>query len=79
MGSPLYNSLGGAQQNQNGIYNQFGGRQAFMQRLSNFAENFRRSSTVTPEQMVRQLMSSGQMTQDQFNQLSKLANSLMGR
>lgn len=76
----LYNSLNSAGQNQNGnVFNMFGGPQAFQQRLSAFAENFRRSSNLTPEQMVRQLMSSGQMTQDQFNRLSQIANTIVGK
>lgn len=80
MGTSLFNSLNNQKQNQNGnIMNQFGGPLAFQQRLNAFAENFRRSSNLTPEQMVRQLMSTGQMTQDQFNQLSQIANSIVGR
>ena len=80
MSNPLYNSLNRSQQNQNGnVFNMFGGPQAFQQRLNAFAENFRRSSNLTPEQMVRQLMSSGQMTQDQFNQFSQIANSIVGK
>jgi hypothetical protein len=78
MSSPLYESLNSPQRNQNGnIINQFGGPQAFQQRLAAFAEDFRRTANCTPEQKVRELISSGQMTQAQFNQLSQIANSLV--
>ncbi len=80
MSSPLYQSLNRPQQIQNGdVVNRFGGPMAFQQRLAAFAENFRRTANCTPEQMVRQLISSGQMTQDQFNQLSQIASSITGR
>lgn len=80
MASSLYKSLNSHQVNQNGnIINQFGGPQAFQQRLAAFAENFRRTANCTPEQQVRQLISSGQMTQAQFDRLSQIANSLVGR
>lgn len=49
----------------------------FQQRLAAFAEGFRRTANCTPEQKVRELISSGQMTQAQFNQLSQIANSLV--
>lgn len=80
MSNPLYNSLNSQRENQNGnIYNSFGGRQGFQQRLSEFAQNFRRQANCSPEQMVRQMISSGQMTQEQFNQLGRIANMLVGR
>ncbi len=40
-----------------------------MQLFNSFSSGFRGN----PEQIVRQLMSSGRMTQDQFNQLSQAA------
>ena len=80
MGRSLYESLGPSRQNQNErILDQFGGPAAFQQRLTEFAENFRRQANCTPEQMVRQLMSTGQMTQAQFNQFSQIASSITGK
>lgn len=38
-----------------------------------------RQTGVSPEQTVRQLINSGRMSQDQFNQLSQIANQIMGR
>jgi|GEM_PF-2536384 hypothetical protein len=79
MPSPLYESLNQPQRNQNeNLMNSFGGPRAFQQRLAAFAEDFRRTANCTPEQKVRQLINSGQMTQAQFNQLSQIANSLVG-
>lgn len=40
-------------------------------------QQFKRSFTGNPEQQVRQLLATGQMTQAQFQQLSQMANSLM--
>ena len=34
---------------------------------------------MTPEQVVRQMIDSGRMTQDQFEQYSKIADQLTGR
>lgn len=79
MGSSIYNSLNNQRPIQNGnVINQFGGPQAFQQRLAAFAENFRRTANCTPEQMVRQLVSSGQMTQAQFEQLGQIASYITG-
>ena len=36
-------------------------------------------SGMTPEQVVRQMIDSGRMTQDQFEQYSKIADQLTGR
>ena len=40
-------------------------------------EKFRRTFTGDPKMMVQQLLSSGQMTQEQFNQLQMKATQLM--
>lgn len=44
----------------------------------NFVQQVRQSG-ISPEQTVRQLINSGRMTQDQFNQLSQIANQILGR
>ena len=41
-----------------------------MNQFNQFKNNFRGN----PEQQVKEMLSSGQMTQNQFNQLSQLAN-----
>ena len=41
-----------------------------MSQFNQFKNNFRGN----PEQQVKEMLSSGQMTQNQFNQLSQLAN-----
>ena len=38
-----------------------------------------RQNGISPEQTVRQLVNSGRMSQEQFNQLSQIANQILGR
>lgn len=45
----------------------------------NFANQFRAQSTMTPQQKVQQMLDSGQMTQEQFNELRQMANRLTGK
>lgn len=62
--NPLFNSMGGqAPQNNMG------------QLLQNF-ERFKAQFQGNPQQMVQQLISSGKMSQAQYNQLAQLANQL---
>ena len=80
MASSLYKSLASSNNNQNGsVYDIFGGPKAFQEKLNGFAENFRRQANCTPEQMVRRMMSSGQMTQQQFDQFSRIASAITGK
>ena len=67
MANPLFNALGGQQTANNGF--------------SNFMSEFQRlQQTVrNPKQMVESLLQSGQMSQNQFNELSQMANQIMGR
>lgn len=74
--NPLYQSF---KQNQNGsILDAFGGQSGFQNAFNNFARNFMQQSTISPEEKVRQLISSGQMTQAQFEQLRAMANQITG-
>lgn len=53
-----------------------------MQNVMNQFNQFRQNFTGDPKQTVMNLLSSGQMTQGQYNQLSQMANtmkSMMGR
>ena len=63
----------------NPVFNMFGGQQNFQQRFAQFANQFRQSNTNSPEAVVRQMISSGQMTQEQFNQYRTIANQITGR
>ena len=66
MGNSIFNLLnGGSNQQPNNSF-------------LNFAQQVRQNG-ISPEQTVRQLINSGRMTQDQFNQLSSIANQLLGR
>ncbi len=50
-------------------------RPNFMQQLSQFAS----SLNGNPQQMVQNLIQSGQMSQQQFQQYAQLANQITGR
>lgn len=43
----------------------------------NFVNQIRQNG-ISPEQTVRQLINSGRMTQEQFNQLGAMANQILG-
>lgn len=58
----------------------FGTYQNFQQQFANFANSFSKTNGgISPQQKVQQMLQSGQMTQQQFEQLSQMANSIMGR
>lgn len=63
--NPLFNSMGGQGPQQNNMG----------QLLQNF-ERFKAQFQGNPQQMVQQLISSGRMSQAQYNQLAQLANQL---
>ena len=65
MSSPIFNAMGNKMPGGN-IGNML---QAFKQ----FQANFRGD----PRQQVQQLLNSGQMSQDQYNQLSQMAQQMM--
>lgn len=59
------------------LFSKFGMQQqpmnnGFSNMLNRFKE-FKRTFSGNPQQQVQQLLNSGQMTQEQFNQLSKMA------
>lgn len=59
------------------IYNDFKPNQ--INQMSNFISQFnqfRSAFTGNPEQRVKQLLQTGQMTQEQFNQFAETANQL---
>lgn len=74
--SPLFNILNNnipAQNNYSQMNNNFMGN---MLNMINQFNNFKKNFQGDPEQQVKQLLSSGQMTQQQFNQLSQMAKQL---
>lgn len=76
MGQSIYNQMNN--ENSNPIFNLFGGFQRFQQNFYNFANQVRHSGT-SPEAAVRELINSGRMTQEQFNQFSSIANQIVGK
>lgn len=66
MSSPVFNAFGGGQMPpQNGIFNMI---QQF--------ENFRKTFSGDPKQQVEDLMRSGKMSKEQFDQFNAMANQL---
>lgn len=63
MGNPLFNQFGNQNNNINDFINQ----------IIDFKKNF----TGNPKQEVEKLLQSGQMSQQQFNQLSQIANQIL--
>jgi len=63
MGNPLFNMFG----------NQQGGPFTNITNLMNQFNQFQATFQGDPKQKVEELMNSGQMTQEQFNQLSSMA------
>lgn len=49
-----------------------------MQRLIADAKRLQQTMTGNPKQMVEELVKSGRMSQDQFNQYAQIANQLVG-
>lgn len=58
----------------NPLFNNFGGYQNFMNGLNSFAQQLRQD----PRTQAQQMLNSGQMTQQQFEQLRQMANALTG-
>lgn len=65
--NPLFNALGGALPTVDGG---FGGMLA---QLNQFKQSFQGN----PQQEVQRLLATGQMTQQQYNQLAGMANQIM--
>lgn len=76
MGNPLFNLFGGNQpQQQQGPFNNAAN-------VINQFNQFRSTFQGDPQQKVQELLQSGQMSQQQFNQLSMMAQTfrqLLGR
>ena len=57
----------------NPIYDQFGKNNDLMQRI----EQFKQTVQGDPKQIVQQMLNRGQITQEQFNRASQIANQMM--
>lgn len=57
--------------------NPFGNMQNFMQQFQLFQQQMQGKGD--PQAMVQNMLNSGQMTQDQFNQLRMMANQITGK
>lgn len=73
MGNPLFGNGGMGGQMGNNAFGPFGNLTNFMTQFNQFRAGF----SGDPQQMVQQLRQSGQMTEDQFKQLSGMANQIM--
>jgi hypothetical protein len=61
----------------NPLFNQFGKQNNNMSDFINQIMDFKKSFTGNPKQEVEKLLQSGQMSQQQFNQLSQIANQIL--
>lgn len=60
----------------NPLFQQFGNQMPSNNIMSQF-EQFRKNFKGNPQQIVQQLLASGQMSQAQFNQLKQMADQFM--
>ena len=80
MGSPLFNMFNPGPQVQTGnpvlnlLGNMPGGQNAITR-----AQHLLQSTNQTPEQLVRNMLQSGQISQDQFNRAAQMANMIAGK
>ena len=67
--------------NVNGIINALGGIAQMNKRLDNFGNNLRSQfgQNVSPEQLGQQLLNSGQLSQQKFEEFRQVANFITGR
>lgn len=64
--------------NPNPILQMFGNMQNFQQQFIQFQQQFSKTKQ-NPQEVVQQLMQSGQMTQEQFNRFSPIADMITGK
>lgn len=62
----------------NNLFNMFGGFNNFQNQFNAFKQQFM-AGGISPQEKVQQLLNSGQMTQQQFDQLRMLANQITGK
>lgn len=61
----------------NPLFNQFGNQNNNMSDFINQTMDFKKNFTGNAKQEVEKLLQSGQMSQQQFNQLSQIANQIL--
>lgn len=69
MANSVFNALGG---NNSRLPGPFGSMQEMMHKLTEFRQSFQGD----PKQQVQQLLNSGRMSQNQYNQLSQMATQI---
>ena len=74
MSSDMYQQFGNNQDN-----SQFQNRLNSMNNIVNRFNDFRQSFNGDPNEKLNELLKSGKMSQDQYNQLSDLAMKIMGK
>ena len=62
----------------NDFFNRFGGFMNFRNQLNQFQQNLSNQG-INPQQKVQELLNSGQMSQQQFEQLRQMANQITGK
>ena len=64
----------------NPLYGQFGGQQSTNNGFSNFIADFQRlqQTVKNPRQEVERLLQTGAMSQQKFNELSQIAQQIVG-
>jgi len=60
------------------MFNQPGGTNNILAQFNQFRQNLQ-NQNIDPQQKVQELLNSGQMTQQQFEQLRSMANQLTGK
>ena len=61
----------------NPLYNQFGKKQNSPQDIIQQVKDFQKTFKGNPEQIVKQMVASGQLPQNVFNELAQQANSIL--
>lgn len=72
--NPLFNLLSNSNMGMNNNMMSMNNPMSNIMNLMNQFNQFKNNFKGDPEQQVRQMLSSGQMSQSQFNQLSQMAN-----
>ena len=75
MPSPIFNAMN-RQPAANPIFSMFGGFSNFQNQFQNFAQQMQ--GQMNPQMQVQQLLNSGRMTQQQFENIRSIANGIMG-
>lgn len=62
----------------NNFFNAFGGFQNFKNQFDAFRQNMQ-NQKVNPQQKIQEMLNSGQITQEQFEQARQIANQITGK